>query len=260
LFYQNYINGDPVIRPLLLEFPEDENTYNIDEQFMWGSGLMIVPILYPNVTTTSAYFPEGIWYNAVTGQQMNSSGEKVSLEILLEDIYLSVKGGIIITSQIPAQNTQASRKNPFILAVALDDKQKAEGEMFWDDGDSLDTYENGFYNQMKFKANKGKLTSSVVKSGYATTMPLRSVNLIGFDHLPTVVSVNGETCVKSNDTEAVSGEFIKTTETFGIFGIQAMEGIAFKEDADCRYYSLGDIFVIEMKNGSLLSDLDVTWT
>lgn len=34
-----------VIRPLLFEFPQDENTYPIDWQFMLGSSLLISPVL-----------------------------------------------------------------------------------------------------------------------------------------------------------------------------------------------------------------------
>ena len=30
-----------------------------------------------------------------------------------------------------------SRKNPFWLYVALDDSQKANGELYWDDGETL---------------------------------------------------------------------------------------------------------------------------
>lgn len=37
--------GTPVLRPLLLEFPEDVNAWNIDTQYMLGSDLMVAPVL-----------------------------------------------------------------------------------------------------------------------------------------------------------------------------------------------------------------------
>lgn len=37
--------GTPVMRPLLLEFPEDVNVWNIDAQYMLGSELMVAPVL-----------------------------------------------------------------------------------------------------------------------------------------------------------------------------------------------------------------------
>ena len=47
-----------------------------------------------------------------------------------------------------------SRKNPFALLVALDDNQLGEGWLFWDDGETLRTYENGNYSLLHFTAQK----------------------------------------------------------------------------------------------------------
>ena len=48
----------------------------------------------------------------------------------------------------------SSRKNPFALLVALDDNQSGEGWLFWDDGESLATYETGSYSLLHFTARK----------------------------------------------------------------------------------------------------------
>ncbi len=52
LFYKAYRPVDQsnspsatVIRPLFFEFPQDENTYSIDWQFMLGTSLLISPVL-----------------------------------------------------------------------------------------------------------------------------------------------------------------------------------------------------------------------
>ncbi|KAM7285776.1 lysosomal alpha-glucosidase-like [Ixodes scapularis] len=47
LFYRSHTIGETVARPLFFEFPEDPNTYSIDEQFLWGPSLMFSPALYP---------------------------------------------------------------------------------------------------------------------------------------------------------------------------------------------------------------------
>ena len=47
LFVRAHLSGHPVARPLFFTFPHDKNTYNVSEQqFMWGDGLMIVPVLH----------------------------------------------------------------------------------------------------------------------------------------------------------------------------------------------------------------------
>eukprot|EP00058_Branchiostoma_floridae_P007368 XP_002592856.1 hypothetical protein BRAFLDRAFT_202159 [Branchiostoma floridae] len=66
LFYHAHVAGTTVVRPLLHEFPTDSNTWDVDRQFLWGSGLLISPVLTPNTTTVSAYFPNTPWYDYYT--------------------------------------------------------------------------------------------------------------------------------------------------------------------------------------------------
>ena len=45
-------------------FPKDEKTWTIERQFMWGSGLLISPVLSPGATTVDAYLPQyERWYD-----------------------------------------------------------------------------------------------------------------------------------------------------------------------------------------------------
>ena len=52
-----------VARPLWYNFPNDPNTFNIDQQFMLGDSLLISPVLQPGVSEVSAYFPQGRWFS-----------------------------------------------------------------------------------------------------------------------------------------------------------------------------------------------------
>lgn len=54
----------------------------------------------------------------------------------------------------PALTTTASRTNPFFLTVALSAGGWAHGDLFWDDGDSLDTFEMGNYCYVVFLAGE----------------------------------------------------------------------------------------------------------
>jgi alpha-glucosidase (family GH31 glycosyl hydrolase) len=55
-----------VARPLFFEFREDVTTWDIDRQFLIGSGLLISPVLEANTSTVRAYFPAGKWYDFFT--------------------------------------------------------------------------------------------------------------------------------------------------------------------------------------------------
>ncbi len=60
---------------------------------------------------------------------------------------------ISYVSQLPALTTTASRRSPFTLIVALMGTW-AKGELFWDDGESLDTFEHGDYSYLLFFAEE----------------------------------------------------------------------------------------------------------
>lgn len=55
-------------------------------------------------------------------------------------------------SQGPALTTTESRKQPMTLAVALTASGEAQGELFWDDGESLGVLDGGDYTQLIFLA------------------------------------------------------------------------------------------------------------
>lgn len=57
VFYEAYASGMPVMRPMFLEFPEDESTYAIDAQWMIGSSLLVAPVTAAGQQSVRAYLP-----------------------------------------------------------------------------------------------------------------------------------------------------------------------------------------------------------
>lgn len=56
-FYVSSITGLPVVRPLWVEFPRDKNTYNMDNQFILGSSLLVHPVTERYATSVDVYLP-----------------------------------------------------------------------------------------------------------------------------------------------------------------------------------------------------------
>ena len=57
LFYETEQTGVPPMRPLFYEFPEDENSFALDNEYMLGPGLLVHPIVKPNVQHETVYLP-----------------------------------------------------------------------------------------------------------------------------------------------------------------------------------------------------------
>uniref|UniRef100_A0A8D2MKH1 LYAG glucosidase n=1 Tax=Zonotrichia albicollis TaxID=44394 RepID=A0A8D2MKH1_ZONAL len=163
LFHRAHSAGETVARPLFLEFPTDPNTWAVDRQLLWGGGLLVTPVLEAGQTKVSGYFPAGTWYS-LTGvgapalpwhpdSTIHSKGQWIILPAPLDTINVHVRAGHILPLQEPAFSTAQSRGKGMALVVALTPDGFARGELFWDDGDSWETFERGDYTELLFLAS-----------------------------------------------------------------------------------------------------------
>lgn len=180
LFFRAHKFGETVARPLFFEFINDKATYDIDTQFMWGSSLMINPVVNESETTVTAYIPRGVWYDLYTKRSFFSVGSKIMFDAPLDTIPLLIRGGSILPAQKPGATTTESRKNSFELLVALDEHERATGELYWDDGDSLDSVEKQRYTWLSFTAKNQTLSSSHLQKGtFDEKMILGRIHVMG---------------------------------------------------------------------------------
>src|SRR5690606_27106710 len=61
--------GIPLLRPMLLEFPDDPAVGHLDRQYMLGSELLVAPVLSPD-GEVEFYLPDGAWTNLLTGEEV----------------------------------------------------------------------------------------------------------------------------------------------------------------------------------------------
>lgn len=200
LFYQSASIGGTVVRALWHEFPTDPQTWNIDRQFMWGSGLLISPVLEEGVTSVEAYLPDARFYHYLTGEEVSkprrndNGGSMVTFPTPMDSINVHVRGGNVIPTQEPAVNTQISRNNPVGLIIALDNSDQAKGQLFYDDGNSIGSIENERYHLAEFTVKNNTLNSTVIVNGYLEMNEKRisTIRLLGVSFDVTSVMVNGK--------------------------------------------------------------------
>nr|XP_056710819.1 lysosomal alpha-glucosidase [Euleptes europaea] len=192
LFHKAHSAGETVARPLYLEFPEDPNTWNIDRQLMWGAALLITPVLEAGKTKVSGYFPLGTWYNPMAGSTIHSKGQWILLPAPLDTINVHIRAGYILPLQEPALTTTESRKKGMTLVVALTPEGVARGDLFWDDGEGLLTFEKGDYTQILFLARNSMLVNEIVRlNGQVDGLLLQVVSVLGVSSPPHHVLANG---------------------------------------------------------------------
>jgi len=59
-----------VMRPMLLEFPQDRSAAAVDTQYMLGESLLVAPVFSAD-GVVEYYVPEGTWTHLLTGEQVS---------------------------------------------------------------------------------------------------------------------------------------------------------------------------------------------
>ncbi|MBW5445588.1 family 31 glucosidase [Cohnella sp. CFH 77786] len=61
--------GTPPMRPLFYDFPHDSESWNVEDEYMFGPDLLVAPILYEGARERTVYLPSGVvWKEAHTGR------------------------------------------------------------------------------------------------------------------------------------------------------------------------------------------------
>ncbi|WP_273333764.1 glycoside hydrolase family 31 protein [Dictyoglomus turgidum] len=165
LFYEAKEKGIPLIRSLILEFPNSKEVLSYEDEFMFGPFILVAPVYEKEKRERKVYLPEGFWYDFYTGKRYRG-GTLVKVNAPLNKIPLFLREGAII----PMWNTQSyvGEKKQEMLNLEV---YPGDGKFLYyeDDGISWD-YEKGMYNLIEFstfkKEEKQFLRIRFIHKGY----------------------------------------------------------------------------------------------
>ncbi|KAG1223938.1 hypothetical protein G6F62_005877 [Rhizopus arrhizus] len=191
LFYEAYKTGTPMMRPMFMEFPEDESLFATEDQFMVGEAILVKPITQEGAESTNVYFPDNeLWYNSKTYQPIQNTGLQ-SIEAPLNSIPVYYRGGHIVPRRERVRRSSASmRLDPFTLVIAQDSQGHAQGSLYMDDEETY-SYQKGIYTYTTFNYAQQELTCQSEGDSSFMTSPIRieRVRILGFDKSPQGVKV-----------------------------------------------------------------------
>ena len=150
----------PILRPLVLEFPEDAVCRSLTDQCMLGDRLLATPVMTPGVTARAVYLPKGTWYDYYTGKRY-SGGKYILAEAPGDRMPLFAKAGAVIPA---AKGTPQSVED--IQEVIL---EAFPGNGRWvhyeDDGETM-SYQTGAVRKTEVSLRGRSLAQKVVADGY----------------------------------------------------------------------------------------------
>ena len=87
--------GVPVVRTMILEFPDDPNTAYLDKQYMLGDSILVAPV-FNDECKVILYLPEGKWTYYYTNEVYEGGRYIVMENISYNEIPLFVREGAAI--------------------------------------------------------------------------------------------------------------------------------------------------------------------
>ena len=135
------LDGSTLMRPLVLDFPDDASALDQSYEFMFGPSLLVSPVLAAGVEQWPVYLPKtpGGWFDFWSGENF-PGGRTVSAAAPLERIPLHVRAGSILPLGPALQFTDEKPADPIELRVYPD--ADADCILYEDNGTDY-AYEQG---------------------------------------------------------------------------------------------------------------------
>ena len=85
-------NGTPVMRPVFYDFYTDKNAWDIEDEYMFGSDILVAPIMEEGARERTVYLPEGeSWTDAYT-KKTYDGGQYITVPAPLDIIPVFTRG------------------------------------------------------------------------------------------------------------------------------------------------------------------------
>lgn len=142
-FAQYHQRGIPPFRALVMDYPDDANTYEIDDSYMMGDSILVAPLI-AGQTERKVYLPRGTWKDFWTNETY--AGETwYDIAADLDHIPVFVKDNTLLPIATPLQCVADDAV--FEIVVRIYGDSPKDFVLYEDDGRTL-SYRDGVSNSV----------------------------------------------------------------------------------------------------------------
>jgi alpha-D-xyloside xylohydrolase len=150
--------GSTFMRPLVMDFQDDEKAVSQPYQYMFGKSFLVAPVTEFGVKDWKVYLPKSSkWYDFWSEKSFDG-GKEVRVDAPINQIPLFVKAGSIIPFGPLVQSTNEKKWDD--LEIRIYEGANGEFTLYEDEGDNYN-YEKGKYATITFKWNDLKKTLTI---------------------------------------------------------------------------------------------------
>jgi len=121
-------HGLPMVRALFVEFPDDPGSWQIDDEYLYSSQILVAPLLHENETSRAVYLPPGTWIDYQNGKTYSGGWQKIEAGNI--PAVILVRDGSVLPHIALAQSTAQMDWSKIELTVFAKDATTAKGLIF----------------------------------------------------------------------------------------------------------------------------------
>lgn len=119
--------GLPMLRALFIEFPDDPGAWQVEDEYLFGSSILVAPLLEAKATGRNVYLPAGKWMDYQTEKIYVGNSNWQRIESGAIPVVMLVRDGSAIPHLALAQSTKDMDWSKLELMVFAADAGKAQG-------------------------------------------------------------------------------------------------------------------------------------
>jgi len=117
--------GLPMMRALFVEYPDDPGSWLVDDEYLFGSSILVAPLMEENSKARSVYLPPGTWIDYQTGRPYTGGWQRIEAGGI--PVVMLVREATAIPHIKLAQSTLQMDWSTLDLVVFAKDAQQAKG-------------------------------------------------------------------------------------------------------------------------------------
>jgi alpha-glucosidase len=179
--------GLPLMRPIFLEYPQADNFYDENDEYLFGRDLLVSPVLTEMVGEHEVHLPPGEWYDYWDGSK-HAAVEKIKSHLELDQMPLYVRAGAILPEEPLVQNTTETPNGPLELRVYPG--SDCSGSLYLDDGHTYAYQKGGFVRigySCQVSENSVSVSSTAWQGSYQPWWTNIKLEVFGAEHEPKEV-------------------------------------------------------------------------
>ncbi|HRN73839.1 MAG TPA: glycoside hydrolase family 31 protein, partial [Ginsengibacter sp.] len=137
--------GLPLLKALLLNYPEDPTVWTIEDAYLLGNDLLIAPLMEFETSERKVYLPEGRWIDLQTKHILEGGQWHTIQSHYLPGIIL-VKYGTLLPIAERCQTTQFMNWHNITLVAFSDDAEEVKGNLYTPESDGISEIRANTFN------------------------------------------------------------------------------------------------------------------